>query len=275
MESKASSNRSARSIGRLVTSSAILVALTIPSTPLFAQESPRPVSKLVKLRSGTTLQGELVEDVPGDHVTIRLATGEIRTVSARDLVTSSDVAMPAVTITTVTVGAATTEAHADADGATVRVDTHAPTDSLPPLVSTPGDDQVGRTYDVDAPTFVPPPTVPTWAPPILSTRAEAKRSATRTAAWISIAAGTAIALPGLYMVTRSSGPSNDPGPDAEHIVGIDLLGIALPAIVTGIVLFSTSGSPSPTGASSAVEIPRPPSVALGGGVSLGASGLLF
>jgi hypothetical protein len=32
----------------------------------------------VELRDGTILQGELVEKVPGDHVTLKLATGEVR-----------------------------------------------------------------------------------------------------------------------------------------------------------------------------------------------------
>ncbi|HEY1954300.1 MAG TPA: hypothetical protein VGH28_01780 [Polyangiaceae bacterium] len=34
----------------------------------------------VTLADGTVMQGELVEKVPGDHITIKLATGEIRTI---------------------------------------------------------------------------------------------------------------------------------------------------------------------------------------------------
>jgi len=34
----------------------------------------------VTLADGTVMQGELVEKVPGDHVTIKLATGEVRTI---------------------------------------------------------------------------------------------------------------------------------------------------------------------------------------------------
>ncbi len=43
------------------------------ATSAFAQER-------VTLADGTVMQGELVEKVPGDHITIKLATGEIRTI---------------------------------------------------------------------------------------------------------------------------------------------------------------------------------------------------
>ncbi|HSQ63836.1 MAG TPA: hypothetical protein VLM85_11505, partial [Polyangiaceae bacterium] len=39
----------------------------------------------VTLVDGTVMQGELVEKVPGDHVTIKLATGEVRTIQWRAL----------------------------------------------------------------------------------------------------------------------------------------------------------------------------------------------
>jgi hypothetical protein len=40
---------------------------------------------LVRLRSGAVYQGELVERIPGDHVTLRLVTGEIKRIGDEEL----------------------------------------------------------------------------------------------------------------------------------------------------------------------------------------------
>src|SRR5678815_4389071 len=39
----------------------------------------------VTLRDGSIVQGELVEKVPGDHITLKLATGEVRQIAWSDV----------------------------------------------------------------------------------------------------------------------------------------------------------------------------------------------
>jgi len=51
----------------------------------------------VTLADGTVMQGELVEKVPGDHITIKLATGEIRTIQWSALAPQVQQPPPAVT----------------------------------------------------------------------------------------------------------------------------------------------------------------------------------
>ncbi len=48
----------------------------------------------VRMRDGSVFQGELVERIPGDHVTIRLATGEFRRLPWSDVVSESAVEPP-------------------------------------------------------------------------------------------------------------------------------------------------------------------------------------
>jgi hypothetical protein len=52
----------------------VFVASMLAPSIVFAQER-------VTLADGTVMQGELVEKVPGDHITLKLATGEIRTIT--------------------------------------------------------------------------------------------------------------------------------------------------------------------------------------------------
>ena len=58
---------------------AALLAFSLASYDALAGET-------VRLRDGSTFQGELVEKVPGDRVTIRLATGEIKRFAWGDIV---------------------------------------------------------------------------------------------------------------------------------------------------------------------------------------------
>jgi hypothetical protein len=46
--------------------------------PLGAAAADSPRTEWVVLKSGAVYQGELVEKVPGDHLTLKLATGEIK-----------------------------------------------------------------------------------------------------------------------------------------------------------------------------------------------------
>lgn len=48
----------------------------------------------VRMRDGSIFQGELVERIPGDHVTIRLATGEFRRLPWSDIVSEAPVEPP-------------------------------------------------------------------------------------------------------------------------------------------------------------------------------------
>ncbi len=52
----------------------------------------------VTLADGTVMQGELVEKVPGDHITLKLATGEIRTIRWSALAPQMQTPPPQVTI---------------------------------------------------------------------------------------------------------------------------------------------------------------------------------
>jgi hypothetical protein len=59
-------------------------ALMLPAAAR-AQEAAPPV-ETVSLKDGSVYRGELVEKIPGDHLTVKLATGEIKTFAWADLV---------------------------------------------------------------------------------------------------------------------------------------------------------------------------------------------
>ncbi|MFI5298377.1 MAG: hypothetical protein ACHREM_09785 [Polyangiales bacterium] len=263
-----------RSCGRLGFGVLLALMMTATAVPAFAQEHAQPVTMVVRLRNGASVQGELVENYPGDHVTLRLATGEIRTIVAADIDTTSGSASPAVTITTVTVGDATTHAHADADGATVHVDAHRTEPSLRPApVISPSDDvEVGRTFYVEPSPLLSPP-IPTWTPPLIPSPIDDANSGIRTAGWVLLLSGAAVAIPSLYLLTQSDSGPDEPGPSTKQIIGIDLLGLALPAVIMGVV-FVSSSSPS-SFSHVGGPLPPPPCVGLGDGLFLGPKGVMF
>ena len=53
---------------------------TLVAGGLLAVSAAAHAQERVTLADGTVMQGELVEKVPGDHITIKLATGEVRTI---------------------------------------------------------------------------------------------------------------------------------------------------------------------------------------------------
>ena len=67
--------------------SLVVVALLAAPSVAHAQER-------VTLADGTVMQGELVEKVPGDHITIKLATGEVRTIQWGALAPQAQPVMP-------------------------------------------------------------------------------------------------------------------------------------------------------------------------------------
>jgi hypothetical protein len=69
-----------RGLGFLRRQTAIAATAAVAFAAGLARAEPPPVSvdTLVRLRSGAVYQGELVERVPGDHITLRLVTGEIK-----------------------------------------------------------------------------------------------------------------------------------------------------------------------------------------------------
>lgn len=56
------------------------------SSGVAAVASAQTPPDVVELRNGGMVRGTLVENIPGDHVTIQLATGEVRTFPASDVV---------------------------------------------------------------------------------------------------------------------------------------------------------------------------------------------
>lgn len=64
--------------------------------------SAQPVTEVIELVDGSTFQGELVEKVPGDHLTLKLATGETRRFDWSDVESARDETLAAPTLTTAT-----------------------------------------------------------------------------------------------------------------------------------------------------------------------------
>lgn len=62
-----------------------LAALTIAGSLLATTDALAEDSYVVETRDGSTYRGELVENVVGSHVTLKLATGEIRRIEALDV----------------------------------------------------------------------------------------------------------------------------------------------------------------------------------------------
>jgi hypothetical protein len=59
---------------------------SVPAPPKLTVDDPRPgPTKTVRTKAGAIYHGEIVEDVPGDHVTLKLATGELRHVAQSDI----------------------------------------------------------------------------------------------------------------------------------------------------------------------------------------------
>jgi hypothetical protein len=66
---------------RRQTSIAVTVALAFTAGLARADAPAITADTLVRLRSGAVYQGELVERIPGDHITLRLVTGEIKRIA--------------------------------------------------------------------------------------------------------------------------------------------------------------------------------------------------
>jgi hypothetical protein len=64
---------------------AALLAGTAPATAT-PPDTPPANERTARLRDGTLLRGEVVEEVPDDHVVIKLPTGEVRRIAWGDLV---------------------------------------------------------------------------------------------------------------------------------------------------------------------------------------------
>jgi hypothetical protein len=74
----------------IVTFAAATFATTFAAGLARAEPSPVAVDTLVRLRSGAVYQGELVERVPGDHITLRLVTGEIKRLGDAEIAAVED-----------------------------------------------------------------------------------------------------------------------------------------------------------------------------------------
>ncbi len=76
-----------RSRARLVVAT-VLAALLAGTAPAAATppDTPPAGERTARLRDGTLLRGEVVEEVPDDHVVIKLPTGEVRRIEWADLV---------------------------------------------------------------------------------------------------------------------------------------------------------------------------------------------
>src|SRR4051794_27537958 len=81
LRSPARSRSPALAALRRQTAIAVTVALAFTAGLARAEAPVITADTLVRLRSGAVFQGELVERIPGDHITLRLVTGEIKRIA--------------------------------------------------------------------------------------------------------------------------------------------------------------------------------------------------
>ncbi len=68
--------------------------VVVLASSIFAARPAYADQETVHLTNGSVFSGELVEKIPGDHVTIKLATGEIRKIEWSDIAPQNAVAAP-------------------------------------------------------------------------------------------------------------------------------------------------------------------------------------
>jgi hypothetical protein len=121
----------------IIAAGAFCIGILVSSANAKAQTAPY----FVVTNDGSSYQGDLVENVVGQHVTIRIASGELRTFQAADIKAQGNVGA------TVTLpnGAAVTQQQADALTALAQIRAQALAQSLAVTPGTPGAPPVAYT----------------------------------------------------------------------------------------------------------------------------------
>jgi hypothetical protein len=69
-----------------------------PPSVIVEQPTPPAPTETVRTKNGAVYHGELVESVPTDHVTLKLATGAIKRIDQADIVDGLDEPPPAAEV---------------------------------------------------------------------------------------------------------------------------------------------------------------------------------
>jgi hypothetical protein len=123
----------------VIAAGAFCIGILVSSANAKAQTAPY----FVVTNDGSSYQGDLVENVVGQHVTIRLASGELRTFQAADVKAQGNVGSSATV--TLPNGASVTQQQADALTALAQIRAQALAQSLTVTPGTPGAPPVAYT----------------------------------------------------------------------------------------------------------------------------------
>jgi hypothetical protein len=237
---------------------ALLVATALHPSAAHADDM-HAERRVVVLRDGSVFQGELVESVPGDHTTLKLATGEVRRFDARDMMPPTPrPTLPFPSLLPVFPGSTPTpNEYGGADGVRVHIETNKPYATYlyraakggpaigwDRLCLAPCDIPVdpSRTYRIGGERIVDS------APFQLAPRAsetlyvDATSAGVPTMGVLFLALGAALTAPGVYCLTRPESPDDGPGPSGSSIVGWVLIANGIPWLITGIALLAAGGT---------------------------------
>lgn len=258
---------------------ALVLAITLAATT--AAADGRTV--IVTLANGTVLQGELVELVPNDHTTLRLATGEIRRVEASQM-SGSDGDRPSLVVPF---------AALDSDFGPNGTLVHVEVDRLYGTFlyrAAPAGPDVGWLRVCEAPCNVPldPDALyKVGGPRTSDSKPFHLRRVPRQTLFVDPGqpgstalgvifgvVGLGLTIPGVYLITRPT-EKNEIGPDPHHLPGWILFGTGAPFVLISAIELLSGGTTVTTDDGSHVGALAPRALALGAGLSLGPDGVHF
>jgi hypothetical protein len=291
-----------RSLGALVLGATLLLS---HAREAFAQGPTIVLSHYVVVtKDGSTYQGELVENVVGGHVTLRLATGEIVTFDARDIqsqgsaTTTPSVPVlaplpapppappsarrPSFSLNIPGLYSGTPRAYEGADAVAVHITS--PNDANASLAQESASGwvtvcQIPCTTTVDPKAMYQLQTMPGLMVPSAPFRFPADEGALELNANVRsrlhnmgwgiglVTGGPLVALPGIYLLSGMFDSGGSPS-TGETVLGWTLVGVSTALVITGVVMLAMPASSTMTDANGH-------RIAKADGVHLTPTGLVF
>jgi hypothetical protein len=288
------------SIARKCMLVALTVSMAATTAAAQAQEVAKPAVVVVTLKDGSLFQGELVERVPGDHVTLRLATGAVRRFEASVIAPETDpgpligplfrrpdvrpmvLSLTGVMDPLVYTGPDAVRLHIESNWPyrtyLFQAAAGGPSVGWNRLCFAPCDVNVDPkgTYKIGGASIADSDSFNLSGKPKQTLYVNAGSAGMAAMGWLSLVLGVGLTVPAVYFLTKSQDPQDEPGPNPNKIVGWVLLANGVPWLVAGAIVIGAAGtSVKSDDGTHIAQAPVPRGIDLGSGFHLTAHGVTF